>query len=143
LKYLVDTCVISEIVKPCPDKLLIEWLLETPSDRLYLSVLTVGEIRKGVSKLPSSRKKAKLTEWLNTLIEDYKDRILSVDLTVSENWGEMQSSAEKEGLTLATIDGLIASIARTHNLILVTRNENDFQGCDIPLFNPWKIGKND
>jgi len=142
LKYLVDTCVVSEIVKPCPSKLLIEWLQETPSDRLYLSVLTIGEIRKGVSKLPSSRKKARLTEWLNTLIEDYKDRILSVDLTVSENWGEMQATAEKEGLTLAAIDGLIASIARTHNLILVTRNESDFQGCDIPLFNPWKTEKN-
>ena len=141
MNYLVDTCVISEIVKPCPNKLLLEWLKDIPSERFYLSVLTIGEIRKGVAELPNSRKKAKLTEWLNTLIEDYKDRILPVDLTVAENWGEMQSSAEKDGLTLATIDGLIASIARTHNLILVTRNESDFQGCDIPLLNPWKTEK--
>ena len=136
MKYLVDTCVISEIVKPCPNKLLLEWLRDTPSDRLYLSVLTIGEIRKGIAKLPSSKKKANLSEWLNTLIEDYKDRILSVDLIVSENWGEMQGSAEKKGLSLPTIDGLIASIARTHNLVLVTRNESDFQVCNIPLFNP-------
>lgn len=142
MKYLVDTCVISEIVKPCPSKLLLEWLAETPSDRLYLSVLTIGEIRKGISKLPSSRKKARLSEWLNTLIEDYKDRILPVDLTVSENWGEMQSSAEKNGLPLPSIDSLIASIAKTHNLVLVTRNESDFQGCNIPLFNPWKVDEN-
>ena len=127
MKYLVDTCVISEIVKPCPNKSLLEWLRDTPSDRLYLSVLTIGEIRKGIAKLPSSKKKANLSEWLNTLIEDYKDQILPVDLIVSENWGEMQSSAEKKGLSLPTIDGLIASIARTHNLVLVTRNESDFQ----------------
>lgn len=143
MKYLVDTCVISEIVKPCPNKSLLEWLRDTPSDRLYLSVLTIGEIRKGIAKLPSSKKKANLSEWLNTLIEDYKDRILPVDLIVSENWGEMQSSAEKKGLSLPTIDGLIASIARTHNLVLVTRNESDFQGCNIPLFNPWKVDKKD
>jgi len=143
LKYLLDTCVISEIVKPCPNKLLLEWLMDTPSDRLYLSVLTIGEIRKGIAKLPSSKKKANLSEWLNTLIEDYKDRILPVDLTVSENWGEMQGYAEKNGLSFPTIDGLLASIARTHNLVLVTRNESDFQGCNIPLFNPWKVDKND
>ncbi|HNX77648.1 MAG TPA: type II toxin-antitoxin system VapC family toxin [Candidatus Rifleibacterium sp.] len=143
MKYLLDTCVISEIVKPCPNKLLLEWLMDTPSDRLYLSVLTIGEIRKGIAKLPSSKKKANLSEWLNTLIEDYKDRILPVDLTVSENWGEMQGYAEKNGLSFPTIDGLLASIARTHNLVLVTRNESDFQGCNIPLFNPWKVDKND
>ena len=105
---------------------------------MFMGVLTIGEIRKGISKLPNSKKKAKLSEWLNTLIEDYQDRILSIDLTVSENWGEMQGLAEKRGLPIATIDGLIASIARTHNLILVTRNEIDFQGCNVPLFNPWK-----
>ncbi len=142
MKYLVDTCIISEIVKPCPNRLLLEWLNDTPSDRLYLSVLTIGEIRKGIAKLPSSRKKANLSEWLNTLVEDYKDRILPIDLTVSENWGEMQGSAEKNGLSFPVIDGLIASIARTHNLVLVTRNETDFQGCNIPLFNPWKADKN-
>ena len=143
MKYLLDTCVVCEIVKPCPNGFLIEWLHETPSDRLYISVLTIGEIRKGVSKLPGSKKKAKLTEWLNTLIEDYRDRIIPVDLAASEAWGEMQSKAEKEGHMLSTIDGLIASIARTHNLILVTRNESDFQECDIPLFNPWEIGTSD
>lgn len=142
MKYLVDTCVISEIVKPCPNKLLIEWLEDTPSDQLYLSALTIGEIRKGISKLPGSKKKSKLAEWLHTLIRDYKDKILSVDLRVAENWGDIQGSAEKKGVKLATIDGLIASIARTHNLILVTRNESDFQGCDILLFNPWKTEKN-
>ncbi len=141
MKYLLDTCVISEIVKPCPNKLLLEWFKDTPSDRLFLSVLTIGEIRKGIAKLPSSKKKATLSEWLNTLIEDYKDRIIPVDLVTAENCGEMQSAAEKNGFTLPTIDGLIATITRTNNLILVTRNESDFQGCNIPLFNPWNIGK--
>ena len=141
MKYLIDTCVISEVVKPYPNKLLLNWIKDTPSERLFISVLTIGEIRKGISKLPNSKKKAKLSEWLNTLIEDYQDRILPIDLTVSENWGEMQGLAERKGLPISSIDGLIAAIARTHNLVMVTRNEIDFQACNVPLFNPWKNEK--
>lgn len=137
MKYLIDTCVISEVVKLYPNRQLLDWLTNTPSERLFMSVLTIGEIRKGIAKLPSSKKKARLSEWLNTLIEDYEDRILPIDLPVSETWGELQGAAEKNGLRVSTIDGLIASVARAHNLVLVTRNESDFKACNIPLFNPW------
>lgn len=87
--------------------------------------------------MPSSRKKEKLTNWLNMLLEEYKERILTIDLTVAENWGEMQGKAEKAGSTMPSIDSLIAAITYTNNMTLVTRNESDFKYADIPIFNPW------
>ena len=137
MKYLIDTCVISEIVKPFPEKVGMDWLNTVPSERLFLSVVTIGEIRKGISRLANSKRKTELAEWLNTLLDDYKDRILSIDLNVAETWGEMQAVAENKGFPTSTIDGLIAAIARVNGLILVTRNESDFEECGISIFNPW------
>ncbi len=137
MKYLLDTCVISEIIKPAPEKKVIQWIENEPSQSLFLSVITIGEIRKGLSRMPSSRKKEKLTNWLNMLLEEYKERILTIDLTVAENWGEMQGKAEKAGSTMPSIDSLIAAITYTNNMTLVTRNESDFKYADIPIFNPW------
>lgn len=138
MNYLLDTCVISELVKNSPDKNVLDWLMNTPAERLYLSVITIGEIRKGLFKLPDSKRKDLLTNWLNSLLEDYKNRILTIDLTVAENWGSIQGKAEKEGNSMPSIDGLIAAIAYTHNLALVTRNVNDFKPSGIPIKNPWK-----
>jgi len=139
LKYLLDTCVISEMIKPSPDKKLLRWVENEPSSSLFLSVITIGEIRKGLSKLPASRKKEKLTIWLNMLLEEYSNRILLIDLTVAENWGEMQGRSEKKGAVMPSIDGLIAAITYTNNMTLVTRNENDFISANIPIINPWKL----
>ncbi len=139
MKCLLDTCVISEFSKPYPEKKLLEWIGGIPSERLYLSAITIGEIRKGLTKLPNSRKKVRIAEWLNSLIEDYGERILPIDLVVAESWGEVQGLSEKQGIVISTIDGLIASVARTNNLVLVTRNEKDFENCKIPIFNPWKL----
>ncbi len=137
MNYLLDTCVISELTKPTPNENVIEWLNITPNDRLFLSVITIGEIRKGLTKLPDSKRKADLTNWLNTLLEDYQNRIYPISLTVAENWGVIQGHAEKEGKSMSSIDSLIASIAYTHNLVLVTRNESDFQASNLPIQNPW------
>ncbi|MFZ2956909.1 MAG: type II toxin-antitoxin system VapC family toxin [Candidatus Ozemobacteraceae bacterium] len=141
MKYLIDTCVVSELVKPHPNKMLLNWMNITPSDRLFLSVITIGEIRKGLTKIPNSKRKDSLTEWLNTLIEDYQDRILPIDLTVAENWGEMLGLAEKMGMPMSSMDSLIAAVARANNLVLVTRNESDFKASNIPIINPWKDEK--
>lgn len=137
MNYLLDTCVISELVKVTPNRSVTDWLHDTPTERLYISVITVGEIRKGLTKLPDSKKKDLLTNWLNRLLEDYQKRILTIDLTVAENWGVIQGKAEKKGLVMPTIDGLIAAIAYTHNLALVTRNVSDFEASGIPIKNPW------
>ncbi len=140
MKYLLDTCVISELVKPSPSPMVLDWLNDIPSERLFLSVITIGEIRKGLTKLPNSKRKDRLTEWLNSLLEDYQDRIYSIDLAVAENWGVMQGKAEKSGMPMSSIDSLIAAIAYTHNLILVTRNVIDFKASNLPINNPWKSG---
>jgi len=138
VKYLLDTCVISELVKPSPDPMVLDWLHDIPSERLFLSVINIGEIRKGLTKLPDSKRKDRLTEWLNSLLEDYQDRIYSIDLAVAENWGVMQGKAETSGMPMSSMDSLIAAIAYTHNLILVTRNVIDFKATNLPVNNPWE-----
>lgn len=143
MNYLLDTCVISEIVKPAPSSRVIMWINNIPSERLFLCSLTIGEIRKGLTKLPESKKKGKLTDWLNTLLENYQDRILSIDITIAENWGVMQGKAENEGMPMSSIDSLIAATSYTHNLILVTRNEKDFQASKLSIINPWNDKEND
>lgn len=137
MNYLIDTCILSELVKPHPNRKVIEWLNDTPNERLFLSVITIGEIRKGLTNLPDSKKKAILTNWLNTLREDYQNRIYEINLTVAENWGIIQGSADKSGNPIASVDSLIAAVAYTYNLTLVTRNEKDFAPSNVPILNPW------
>lgn len=137
MNFLLDTCVISELTKPIPNEDVIDWLTTTPNERLFLSVITIGEIRKGLTKLPDSKRKTELTNWLNTLLENYQNRIYTINLTVTENWGVIQGYADKDGIPMSSIDSLIASVAYTYNLVLVTRNESDFKASKLPIQNPW------
>ena len=139
MKYLLDTCVISELVKPTPNRKVVDWINELPSEALFLCAITIGEVRKGLTKLPDSKKKERLTLWLNTLLIEYNERIFFIDLMVCESWGVLQGNAEKAGTPMSTIDGLIAATAYTHNLTIATRNENDFTPSNIPIINPWKL----
>lgn len=138
MKYLLDTCVISELTKPVPNSDVISWLNSIDADKLFISVITIGEIQKGLSKLSDIKKKKKLTEWLNTLLDKYQDRLISIDLKVAEKWGFLLGNSEKKGVSISSIDGLLAATVYTHNLTLVTRNESDFIHVDIPVFNPWQ-----
>ena len=138
MNYLLDTCVISELVKAMPNENVINWINHTPNERLFLSVITIGEIRKGITKLPDSKKKHRLTNWLNTLLEDYQASIYPIDLAVAENWGSIQGKAENNGTPVASVHSLIAAVAQTYNLIVVTRNENDFASTNVTILNPWK-----
>ena len=115
------------------------WVMDSNvnSDDLYLSVINIGEIKKGINKLPASKKKQDLLFWLETLFEDYHNRILTVDLVVMENWSLIVANAEKKGQSVASMDSIIAAVAYTHHLTLVTRNERDFYACNIPMINPW------
>ncbi|MCX7068061.1 MAG: type II toxin-antitoxin system VapC family toxin [Methylococcales bacterium] len=137
MKYLLDTCAISEFTKPEADTGVIEWFNNVNSDDLYLSVINIGEIKKGINKLPASKKKQDLLFWLETLFEDYHNRILTVDLAVMENWSLIVANVEKKGQSVASMDSIIAAVAYTHHLTLVTRNERDFYACNIPMINPW------
>ncbi len=139
MKYLLDTCVFSELVKPRPETSVTRWLASIPSDAIFLSVLVIGEIGKGIEKLPDSKKKIRLTLWLNTLLDDYQDRIIPLDLPAAESWGAMQARAEEAGTPMGTIDGLIAATASARHLMLVTRNTSDFAPSHLPLIIPWDI----
>lgn len=137
MRYLLDTCVISELTKERPEKKVIQWLEKQRSYDLFLSVITIGELMKGIEKLEQSKKKALLRGWLDTLISEYNDRILLIDLDCVISWALMTARAEKKGLPLSAIDSLIAAQASYHELTIVTRNIADFKASCADIFNPW------
>ncbi len=139
MNYLLDTCVISELVKSTPNHNVINWLNNVPATHLFLSSITIGEIRKGIIKLPNSKKKQRLETWFNTLLQEYKENILPIDLSVAETWETIQGKSEIKGMPLTTADSLIAAVAITHNLVLITRNEKDFVASGVEMLNLWKL----
>ena len=139
MNYVLDTCVVSELIKPIPAAAVVEWLAAIPAEHLFLSALTVGEIKRGIMKLPESKKKARLITWFETLLSDYQDRIVPVNLAVAEAWGTLQAQAEAAGQKMSIIDGYIAATASAHQMLIVTRNEDDFAFCHQDLVNPWKL----
>lgn len=138
MNFLLDTCVISELIKPNPDKNLVAWVLSQDESCLYLSVLTIGEIYKGIAKLQTKEKKSKLIKWVESdlFIRFYK-RILPVDEKVAKNWGELEGELESQGIKMPTIDGLLAATAFCYNMSFVTRNISDIKTNKIKLINPW------
>ena len=138
MNYLLDTCVISELIRENPDVNVVTWISGTPETSMYLSVLTIGEIHKGIEKLPESKKKDRLHKWVNSdLCIRFKNRILDLDLEVSTKWGQIQGKAEQVGKPMPLIDGLIAATALSHDLIVVTRNTKDMEQSGVTLINPW------
>jgi toxin FitB len=138
MKYLLDTCIISELIKDDPDAKVVEWISEIPEASLFLSVLTLGEIHKGIEKLPESKRKDKLHKWVNSdLSERFKNRILNLDLAVATRWGQVQGQAEIIGKPMPVIDGLIAATGISNDLIVATRNIKDMEVSDAALINPW------
>lgn len=138
MKYLLDTCVISEVIKPQPDGHVISWLLQQSEDDLYLSVLTFGEIEKGIEKAADLVRKRKLQLWVEQdLKKRFEGRIIPVDLAVAVKWGVIQGAAERLGKPMSAIDGLIAVSGLVHNCIVVTRNTADMEQSSVELLNPW------
>jgi predicted nucleic acid-binding protein len=138
VKYLLDTCLISELVKKEPNPAVVRWLDEQDEQALFLSVLTLGELQKGISKLPDGTKKNELQAWVVLdLVERFTGRILDVDLETSLHWGRLQGEAEQAGLMLPVMDSLIAATAAAHGLSVVTRNVRDIERCGVKVCNPW------
>lgn len=138
MNYLLDTCVISELIKKNPDTNVLSWISEVEETSLYLSVLTFGEIHKGIEKLPQSKKKERLHKWVNSdLRERFKSRIINFDLDTATKWGEIQGKAELAGKPMSLIDGLISATGIAYDLIVVTRNTKDMEQSGATLLNPW------
>ncbi len=140
MNYLLDTCLISEIIAKQPNQRVLDWLDTQVPETLYLSVITIGEIAKGISKLPTSQRQEALTKWLNeTLTHRFENRILGLDVATMVLWGNLVGQLELNGRPLPVMDSLIAAIALKNTLALVTRNEKDFAGTGVVIINPWNI----
>ena len=138
MKYLLDTCVISEVIRPQPDTNVISWLRKQDENCLYLSVLTFGEIEKGIEKSPDETRKRKLKLWVeDDLKKRFEGRIIPIDLDISAKWGAIQGAAESAGNPMPAIDGLIAVSGLVRNCVVVTRNTSDMEQSSAELLNPW------
>ena len=137
MKALLDTCVLTELGKADGNPLVKSVVAEIATANLYLSVLTVGEIAKGIALLNASRKKTSLGTWLAQVENQYADRILTVDIETGRIWGEMTARAQKRGVTIPGIDGLLAATALRHGLHVMTRNTRHFQASGALVLDPW------
>lgn len=137
--FLLDTNVVSELIKPTPEPRVVSWIQATDESLLHLSVLTIGEIRKGINSLPHGHRRALLESWIgNDLALRFAQRILPIDFEIAERWGLSSAQAKAAGVLLPVIDGLIAATAMHHNLTFVTRNTKDIRIAGVNLFNPWE-----
>ena len=137
--FLLDTNIISELVKPRPEPSVTDWIEHTDESLLYLSVLTLGEIRRGIAALPQSRRRAALEAWLDKdLRARFENRILVIDHEVADRWGLLSAFARNSGIALPVIDGLLAATALEHNLTLVTRDSGQIPTMGVAVFNPWQ-----
>ena len=136
--YLLDTNVPSEFSRDRPDPRVVAWLKAQPPTRLYLSAVTIGEIRKGLVVLPQGRRRIELEAWFHTdLLVWFRNRILPVTDSIADRWGVLEGQCQLKGTPLNTADGMIAATALEHDLTLVTRNVKDFAGLGVVLLNPW------
>lgn len=138
MNYLLDTCVLSETIKPKPDPTLVTWLTAQQESNLFVSTLTLGELRKGIERLPSGKKKHDLLLWLTRLCSAYRARFLEFDSSCAMVWGEITALAENKGHPLPVIDSMLAATALSNNCILVTRNVDDYSKTNVRLVNPWE-----
>jgi toxin FitB len=136
VRYLLDTNVVSELVRPKPDARVLGWFREVPEAALHLSVLTLGELRSGVDQLKQRARHERLRVWLERDLPDrFEERLLPVTAAVADRWGRLVAEA---GRPLAAVDSLLAATALTHGLRMVTRNVKDFRFAGLEVVSPWE-----
>jgi predicted nucleic acid-binding protein len=137
LSFLLDTNAFSAIVRAGGDPAIETWLMGVDEDDLFVSVLTVGEICRGLSLLPPGRRKRDISTATERLIADYGERVLAVDEATARRWGDLSARYRERGVVVGVVDELIAATALRHGLVLVTRNVRHFEQSGCPLLNPW------
>jgi len=137
--FLLDTNCISELVRSKPEPRVLDWMEAADESLLYLSVLTLGEIRKGTAGLPQGKRRTHLETWLELDLQArFSGRILPIDTAIADRWGLLAAEAKRKGRTLSAIDGLLAATAVHHNLTIVSRNVSDFAHTHAAVLNPWE-----
>lgn len=138
MSFLLDTNVVSEWVKPEPAPSVVDWLSTVDEDDVFLSVVSLAELRRGVGLLAAGRRRQQLDRWLREDLADrFRGRILAIDILVADAWGRLMARAARGGRTVGSIDGFIAATAEAHGMTLVTRNVRDFERLGVELLNPW------
>ena len=137
MSWLLDTCVVSELVRPRPKASVVRWVLERDEDELFLSVITIGELETGIARLPDSTKRVALEKWVRRELADrFRDRLLAVDAGVAARWGALAGAAEARGRPLPVTESLIAATGLQDDLTVVTRNTDDLERCGVYCLNP-------
>ena len=138
MNFLLDTNIVSEWVKPRPDPGVIRWLAEADEDRVFLSVISLAELRFGTERMPAGARRVRLEEWLrNELPVRFEDRVLALTANIAQSWGELMAHSRAAGHTMSVMDGFLAATADVHQLTLVTRNAKDFSVLGAAVLNPW------
>ena len=138
MSWLLDTCVISELARPKPRASVVAWIEGCAENELFLSVITMGELEKGIARLPDSERRTRLEGWVRRELADrFRDRLLAIDASVAARWGALCGASEGRGRPLPVIDSLIAATSLQHHLTVVTRNIEDLELCGARCFNPW------
>jgi predicted nucleic acid-binding protein len=136
--FLVDTNILSELTKPSPEPQ-VEAFLRQSKDRVFVSVFSIGEIRKGIASLPQSKRRVALEDWLDIeILPWFADRVLPVTLAIAEHWGNLSAQSNAKGRPRPIIDAILAATALKHDLVLVTRNVRDYEDLDVTILNPWE-----
>jgi predicted nucleic acid-binding protein len=138
-RYLLDTCVLSELVKNTPEPRVLQWFEARRAHELCTSAMTLAELQRCVTRLPESRRRTELAQWLQQLDAGFEDRMLAFDKQVALVWATMMVEAEAQGKPMAAFDSIIAATARAHTCVLVTRNVHDFAQAGIEILNPWGV----
>jgi toxin FitB len=140
MSYLVDTNVFSELVRSKADETVVKWLRDH-EPLLYISTVTIGEIRRGIEGLPVGKRRTGLQLWLTGLCDRMEGRILSFSTSTAHVWGQMAARCDKRGVSLPTVDSQLAATAHRHGLTMVTRNVGDFKNAGVKLLNPFEPKK--
>lgn len=142
MSFLIDTCCVSELIKPKPDANVVRWFSDHDEQEMFLSVLTLGELRKGIEKPPDSKRKDAMAHWFeNDVTERFAGRMLDVTALESQTWGEVMADAARNGRPIPDIDGLLAATAIANGLTLVTRNTKDMISTGVALIDPWSYSE--
>ena len=139
MSFLLDTNVVSELIARRPDPNVLRWVEAQDAETVFLSVLTVGELNRGIQRLPDSRRKKGLSNWLTgDLLVRFGDRVLPLDIPVMMSWGVLVARMEANGQLIPAIDSLLAATAMQHGLAMATRNTRDFKATGVTIVNPWE-----